>query len=86
MFTLGQPAQEVAQELVAAFAEVFMLRGAHHGGDFRHGDAEFLLGEDSENIIRLQGEGDSQLFSTMLLLTRRSTASGGADSSLPRFA
>ena len=39
-----------------------MIRGAHHGGDFRHGDAEFLLGEDSENIIRLQGEGNTQLF------------------------
>ena len=62
MFALGQPAQEVAQKLVAAFAEVFMLRSAHHGGDFRHRDAEFLLSEDSENVIRLQGKGNTQFF------------------------
>jgi hypothetical protein len=62
MHPVGQPAQEITQKLVAALAVVFMIRRAHHGGHFRHGYAEFLLGHDRHDIVRFQRERDTQLF------------------------
>lgn len=59
MLTHRQSTQEITQELIAAFTEIFMLGRPHHGGNLRHGDAEFLLGEDRQNIVRFQRKGDA---------------------------
>ncbi|MNE75953.1 hypothetical protein D3C80_1721580 [compost metagenome] len=37
-----------------------MIRGTHHGGNFRHRHAEFLLAHDRHHIIGFEGKCDTQ--------------------------
>ncbi len=39
-----------------------MIRRAHHGGDFRHRHAKFLLGHDRQNVVSFQAESNTQFF------------------------
>ncbi|MNW69087.1 hypothetical protein D3C74_480130 [compost metagenome] len=61
MHPMGQPAQEITHKLVAALAEILMIRRTHHGGDFRHRHAEFLLGHDRHYVVGFQRKRDTQL-------------------------
>ncbi len=46
-------------KLIAAFAEVFMIRCTHHRRNFRHRNAELLFGEDRQNVIGFQRKRDA---------------------------
>jgi hypothetical protein len=73
VLAFGKTAQEIAQKLIAAFAVVFVVRRAHHGGDFRHRHAEFLLSQDRQNIVGLQRESDTQFFQYDIVKANRLT-------------